>query len=326
MDEFIDAWTGASFHYLSMDGTTLNSPQTAVDPSGVTSNTETDLLKTNITSVDEITRQIAERAESAVTDEDFKAILVDLEENIDPSLLQSLEVRETLTECIPWEHLWEYQGFYRHGDVICGVVTQKIILEAFGRDIPVDTLVQEAIDAGGLRVGTEMDGMPWNNIGDLIERRGIDFEKYENLRIMNVDAFLNEGRMVLIPIDATELWAQDTFIENVSQQVQDILVSVLKALFNSLSPEEQAEIEEEIGGQLVFGDHVLIVSKIDWSDPDNPMVVVVDTGHPLGAGNAYPLDKFMDAWKDTDYRALVTQPAPGPMCLLESDEANMSAS
>ena len=38
------------------------------------------------------------------------------------------------------------------------------------------------------------------------------------------------------------------------------------------------------------------------------------------------LDKFMDAWKDPDYRALVTEPATEPMCLLESDEANMRAS
>lgn len=326
MNEFIDAWTGINFHYIVMDGTTQEIPPTVPDPSGVTSSTETDLLKTNITSVDEITRQITERAEMAVTDEDYKAILADLEEYIDPNLLQSFEVRDTLTECIPWEHLWTYQGFYRYGDIICGVVSQKIILEAFGTDIPVDTLVQEAINEGELLTGPEREGMIWNNIGKLIERRGIDFEKFENLSITNVETLLNEGRMVLAVLDAKELWAEDTFVENVSQQVQDIFVSVLKTIFNSLSPEDQAEIEEEIGREVVFGDHVLIVSKIDWSDPDNPMVVVVDTGDPFGAGNAYPLDKFMDAWKDADYRALVTEPAPGPACLLESDEANMRAS
>lgn len=57
-------------------------------------------------------------------------------------------------------------------------------------------------------------------------------------------------------------------------------------------------------------DHALIVSGIDTSDPNNIMVYVTDPGN--GDHNkAYPLDQFMDAWKDAQCFMVATDdPVP----------------
>ena len=43
------------------------------------------------------------------------------------------------------------------------------------------------------------------------------------------------------------------------------------------------------------------MTGFDVSDPDNPMVIVNDPGHPDGQGHAYPLDRFMDAWENSNF-------------------------
>ena len=319
-EEFDQAFEDFGFTYITIEKTVPEGSQTQslTGQSNTDSGRTSNVLEPHTGSIDEIVAHIQHRAAVAATGDDFTTILGDLEENVDPAVLNSPEVREALAECIPWVHLWTYQGFYKHGDVICAVVAQKIILEAFGIDIPVDTLVQEAIHNKTLD-----DGMFWNDIGKILEQRGINFEKHRDLSAADIEKALSENRMVLLPLDAPELWAGDTFIEKLSTQTQDIIVSIAKTAFNSLSPEDQAEVEKQIGGQFVLTNHVLIASKIDRSDPDNPMIILIDSGDLFGGGKAYPLEKFMDAWKDGDYRALITSPAPEPMCLLESQETNM---
>ncbi|MBQ8015501.1 MAG: hypothetical protein IJ264_04865, partial [Clostridia bacterium] len=46
-------------------------------------------------------------------------------------------------------------------------------------------------------------------------------------------------------------------------------------------------------------DHAVQVIGIDYSDPDNPMVILNDSGHPDGCGEMVPLDDFVDAWEDS---------------------------
>lgn len=46
--------------------------------------------------------------------------------------------------------------------------------------------------------------------------------------------------------------------------------------------------------------HAVQVIGIDDSDPDNPMVILNDSGTPDGCGEMVPLDVFEDAWADGD--------------------------
>ena len=52
--------------------------------------------------------------------------------------------------------------------------------------------------------------------------------------------------------------------------------------------------------------HAVIVSGIDVTDPCNPMVIINDSGVPNGKGCAYPMDKFLQAWEDSDCRYTAT--------------------
>ena len=46
--------------------------------------------------------------------------------------------------------------------------------------------------------------------------------------------------------------------------------------------------------------HAVQVIGIDNSDPDNPVVILNDPGHPNGQGVRVAADDFMDAWEDSD--------------------------
>ena len=48
------------------------------------------------------------------------------------------------------------------------------------------------------------------------------------------------------------------------------------------------------------------MTGFDVSDPDHPMVIVNDPGSPDGQGAAYPLDRFMDAWENSNFHMTAT--------------------
>ena len=61
--------------------------------------------------------------------------------------------------------------------------------------------------------------------------------------------------------------------------------------------------------------HVVHVLRIDRSDPNNPMVIMNDSGRTDGDERAIPLKQFMDAWGDSGFYAIVTtEPAPPLAC------------
>ena len=57
-------------------------------------------------------------------------------------------------------------------------------------------------------------------------------------------------------------------------------------------------------------DHAVAVTGIDLSDPSNPMVILNESGSPDGAGVRYPLDRFMDAWDNSDCYYVATDGTP----------------
>ena len=169
-----------------------------------------------------------------------------------------------------------YQGMENS----CAIYSQYQILKDFGYDGSVDDLKQEAIDSGWYdpEVGTNLC-----DVGKLLEKHGVACDMYVNSNAFNLANELAQGKRVIVSVDSGELWA-DSPLQQFLEQTEDVM---------------------GVGGV----DHAVVVSGLDMSDPDNPMVVLTDsgTGH---AAMSYPLDQFTDAWRDGNCTMWVTQDAP----------------
>jgi hypothetical protein len=96
------------------------------------------------------------------------------------------------------------------------------------------------------------------------------------------------GRGVVVGVNADELWDQGP----------------LATFWNWFC--EQLGLDNAL---FTPANHAVTVIGIDISDPQNPMVILNDSGTPDGAGVLYPLDKFMDAWENSDFYYVATDQA-----------------
>ena len=68
---------------------------------------------------------------------------------------------------------------------------------------------------------------------------------------------------------------------------------------------------EDFFGQ--SADHAIWVTGVDMTDPGHPKVIVNDSGDPSGAGKAYDLALFKDAWQDSGFFYVATNDAAPDM-------------
>jgi hypothetical protein len=167
----------------------------------------------------------------------------------------------------------------------CAVVSQEFILdELTGIDFDENELRQQAIDNGWYTPG---GGTPLECMGNLLEAHGIPVEKEYGATLQDLSDKLAHGEKVMVAIDAEEIWYPD-------QMDQD------DALANAYG----------MPGQGV--NHAVEVIGIDNSDPNNPMVILNDSGSPNGQGSRVPASTFVDAWEDSDsYMVSTTGVATG---------------
>ena len=160
------------------------------------------------------------------------------------------------------EH-WEYQGQTGR----CAIYAQKFAIEAItGREIPIEELVAVAEENGWFVPG-ENEGTVSLNMDKLVEYYGVENEMSFNNDIESLEEALNDGHKVIVSVDSGQIWKGE---EN------DIF-----------SPETTA-------------DHAVEVIGIDRTDPENPMVVLNDSGTPNGRGELVPLEVFENAWNAGD--------------------------
>jgi len=165
----------------------------------------------------------------------------------------------------------------QHFEDTCAVRSQELILRDFGVQVSEDSLRNEAIGHGWYTPG---GGTSAANIGNLLELHGVDVNRYENANIITLTSELAKGHKVIIGVDSGELWNH----------------GLLEGL------------EDKLGFQQP--DHALIVSGIDTSDPDQVKVVLTDPGSG-DIAKEYPMEQFVDAWKDSNCLMVTTaQPAP----------------
>lgn len=162
----------------------------------------------------------------------------------------------------------------------CAIHAQYHILRDFGYEGSVDDLRQEAIDNGWYNddVGTNLC-----DVGKLLEKHGVACDMYADSNAFNLANQLAQGKRVIVSVDSGELWAG----------------SSIESLF---------EATEDAFG-IEGADHAVVVSGLDMSDPDNPMVTLTDSGSGHAA-ISYPLDQFTDAWRDGHCTMWVTRDVP----------------
>ncbi|NLX96000.1 MAG: hypothetical protein GXY83_07475 [Rhodopirellula sp.] len=165
---------------------------------------------------------------------------------------------------------WQHQGT----DFTCAVVSQQMILQQFGIEVSEAQLVYDAVTNGWLTdAGTSME-----DLGRLLEHYGIDAHQVVGGGVESLMSELVQGRAVIVAVDADELW----------------------------NPESASL---DAFGQDV-ANHAVVVTGLDLSDPDQPRVHINDPGDPDGAGKAYPLEQFLDAWADSGNAYVATDDAP----------------
>lgn len=159
----------------------------------------------------------------------------------------------------------------------CAIRSQEIVLRDFGINISEADLVRQAEEKGWYNRG---EGTNPDDVGNLLELNGVEVNRYERANIFSLTSELAKGNRVIIGVDSGELWEQGFFEEQ----------------------EDQRGIQE--------ADHAVIVSGIDTTDPDHVKVVLTDPGSG-DLAKEYPLEQFVDAWKDSNCSMIATvEPAP----------------
>jgi len=158
----------------------------------------------------------------------------------------------------------------------CAVVSQQMILNDFGIPVSEAQLVYDAMSNGWLHEG----GTNIDNMGQLLEYHGIPTHTNHDGDMSSLINELAHGHKVIIPVNSSELWNGVSWWERLT------------------------------GTHNTGPDHAVVVSGVDFSDPNNPQVIINDPGTPTGGPQAYPLNHFLESWNDSNFTYLATDTAP----------------
>ena len=144
----------------------------------------------------------------------------------------------------------------------CAVAAQEFVLDHFfDRDFTESELREIAEENGWYADGTLMQ-----DVGNLLEHFGLNVERSTDNSLEDIGNCLNGGGQVIVGVDADELWEGGS---------------------------------DDFFGPGMGANHAIQVIGIDQSDPENPMVIINDSGVANGCGAMVSADLFMDAWNDS---------------------------
>lgn len=184
---------------------------------------------------------------------------------------------------------WEQQSYSDD----CAVMAQVSLLHQFGVNITEDQAIYECASHGWYTPG---GGTLPSDVGNLMDLHGISTHDVQNATIADLARELKDGHGVIVGVNSSELWDNGPLAE-LKQWICEVC-GLDNSTFNP-------------------ADHAVVVTGIDVSDPSAPQVIINDPGHPDGQGHAYPMDKFMDAWANSDFNYTATDAA------IPHDEATM---
>lgn len=174
---------------------------------------------------------------------------------------------------------WDMQEFADN----CEPTSESFIIRQFGFDGVSTNDFAYISQANGWY--TPGGGTSMEHMGDMMDLFGIENHTIQNASLEDLASEIANGHGVIVGVNAGQLWDQGPLQE---------LFNWAAKLFGFDNPVDAP------------ADHALCVTGFDVSDPDNPMVIVNDPGHPDGQGAAYPLDRFMDAWENSNFHMTAT--------------------
>lgn len=163
----------------------------------------------------------------------------------------------------------------------CAVCAETSIIRQFGIDINQGTAAYESAANGWYMPG---GGTAGSDIGNLMNLHGIDNHNVTNASISDLAQELQSGHGVIVGVRSDQLWD----------------MGPLQELFNFLAKLAGIDTNEYFPA-----DHAVVVTGIGYSD-NGPVVYINDSGVQNGAAQAYPLDRFMDAWQNADFSYTAT--------------------
>lgn len=162
--------------------------------------------------------------------------------------------------------VWECQGATNR----CALFSQKFVIEELtGREIDTEEFVGTAIENGWF---SEEGGTTGLNMNKMLEYYGIDHEVVYDSDLSDLEDALRNGDKIIVGIDCEQVWYGK---------------------------------DNDLFSPTTTGNHAVEVIGIDYSDPQNPMVVLNDSGTPDGRGEMVPLDVFEGAWDAGDHQMIV---------------------
>lgn len=165
----------------------------------------------------------------------------------------------------------------------CAIRSQQIIMRDYGINISQEKLISIAEEHGWYEQG---EGTSIKDVGKLMEFVGVDCHQSFNNTVYDLVSELSQGHRVIVSVDSGELWTK-TFEEAISEKMED-------------------------WSGVQGADHALIVAGVEVNPYNSYDVKVVLTDPGTGQLRVeYPLDEFMDAWKDSNcFMVSTEEPAP----------------
>jgi hypothetical protein len=169
-------------------------------------------------------------------------------------------------------------------DHTCAVCAQEFMLESLtGLDFSEGQMRELAYALGATTDG----GTPLESCDAVLNHFGIETEKVHGGTLDDLERELSSGNKILAGVDADEIW----------------------------NPGRDWVADELVGDRIGYwgsdSNHAVQVIGIDRSDPENPMVILNDSGTPDGCGLTVPADEFLDAWDDSGNFMVVAKPPAG---------------
>lgn len=158
----------------------------------------------------------------------------------------------------------------------CAVAAETSLINQFiGDHMSLDDASYISASHGWYQPGMGTDP---GEIGNLMDLSGIPNHTVMDGTIDQLALELQQGHGIIVGVNSAELWDEGI--------LNDIKQFFLDAFgLDNVNP----------------ADHAVTVTGIDISDPDNPMVILNDSGTPNGAAVRYPLDQFQDAWENSGF-------------------------
>ena len=111
----------------------------------------------------------------------------------------------------------------------------------------------------------------------MLDKTGVEYHTGHASDFTTLIRELEAGHKILVGVDYVELWN------------------------NSVITNSQVEADIHTPGINTRANHAIWITGIDLSDPDNPMIIINDSGQEDGAGQRYTLSTFFSAWEDSEY-------------------------